>query len=731
MTDHLYKIKGMNCGGCVSRVEKAIKAVKGVKQAQVNLADESAMVKGSYNPHDLQVAVAKAGYSAMPMADVDVDNTEHKKKAMKLFLKAIPAAILGGLLMANMQATHTETILGMNWYIMNWLVLAVMAVSGGHIYKAAVKSVKHLQPDMYTLIGLGTSMAWIYSCVVLYAPQFITPDAQHFYYEAALFILAFINIGQGLEAYAKGKASSAVSKLLALTPDYVIRIRQGEEEQVKLSEVIVGDLLKIRPGENIPVDGVVEEGQSAVSEAMLTGEPVMIAKRVGSEVVAGTQNGQGSFVMRAKKVGEETVLAKIVEMVREAQATKPAIAQLVDRIAGVFALIVIAIAAATATAWFMYGPEPQIAYAFTVAMTVLVIACPCALGLATPVSIMVGVSRAARGGVLMPRGQALQQLGLSDIIAFDKTGTLTMGTPRVVETISTEGTDIGRVLQVAASLATLSEHPLSHAIASEAKHRETKLLKASQFENAPGQGIKAKVGGVWCYLGSKAYIDAQKFDTAAFDAQVNPMLEQGKTVVYVAREKNGLIGVMALNDDLRPEARHAVEALLKMGKEVVMLTGDNERAAKYMAKHTGIKKVFAGLSPDQKLEQIRKYQAEGKSVAMVGDGINDAPSLAQANVGVSLATGSDIAITSADVIIATNNLQRLPFAVRISSSTMRNIKQNLFWAFAYNSMALPVAAGMLYPVTGQLLPPWVAGAAMAASSLTVVLNALRLNWVKA
>lgn len=730
MTDHLYKITGMNCGGCVSRVEKAIKDVKGVKEAQVNLADESAMVKGGYDSHELQLAVAKAGYTAKPMAEVDVDNSEHKKKALTLFVKAIPAGVLGALLMANMHAASAEGVMGISWYIMNWLVLAIMLISGGHIYKAALKSVKNMQADMYTLIGLGTSMAWAYSCVVLYAPEFIAADARHYYYEAALFILAFINIGQGMEAYAKGKASSAVAKLLALTPDYVIRLRQGEEEKIPLSEVEVGDLLKIRPGENIPVDGTVTEGHSAVSEAMLTGEPVMIAKKVDSEVVAGTHNGQGSFVMRADKVGEDTVLSKVVEMVREAQSTKPAIAQLVDRIAGVFALIVLGIAVATAAAWYLYGPEPQMAYAFTVAMTVLVIACPCALGLATPVSIMVGVSRAARGGVLMPRGQALQQLGLADVIAFDKTGTLTMGTPRVVETISTEGTDIDRVLQIAASLATLSEHPLSNAIANEAKHREMKFLKATAFENTPGQGVKAKLGGKPCFVGSKAYIKAQKIDVDAFDAQVNPMLEQGKTVVYVAREKQ-TIGVIALNDDLRKEAKQAVKALRKMGKEVVMLTGDNERAAAYMAKQASIEVVHAGLSPDAKLEKIRAFQSEGKSVAMVGDGINDAPSLAQANVGVSLATGSDIAITSADVIIATNNLQRLPFAVRISSSTMRNIKQNLFWAFAYNTTALPVAAGLLYPITGQLLPPWVAGAAMAASSLTVVLNALRLNWVKA
>ena len=730
MTDHLYKITGMNCGGCVARVEKAMKKVKGVSDAQVNLADATATVSGKYDSHDLQQSVAKAGYTATPMADVDIDADENRTKAQMLFLKALPAAVVGFITMAYMQS-HPMPIepYGLGWQLLNWLVLLVMIGSGGHIYQAAFKSVKNLHADMYTLIGLGTSMAWLYSCFVLYFPNLVAPEAEFLYYEAAMFIIAFINIGQGLEAYAKGKASNAVAKLLALTPDTVIRVRQGEEEKVNLAEIEVGDLIKIRPGENIPVDGIVEDGQSAVSEAMITGEPVMVAKRVGAEVVAGTLNGQGSFIMRAEKIGEDTVLARIIDMVREAQATKPSIAQLVDRIAGVFALVVLAIAAVTAVVWYIYGPEPQITYAFTVAMTVLVIACPCALGLATPISIMVGVSRAARGGVLMPRGQALQQLGLSDVVAFDKTGTLTMGTPRVVEVISEEGESIERVLQVAASLASQSEHPLSNAIVNEAKHRDVKLLKAGAFESVAGYGVQAKIGGAVCRLGSQVYMENNKLHVAPFESQVSPMLAQGKTVVYIARE-NTILGVVALSDDLRPEARAAIAALRKMGKEIVMLTGDNPKAAKHIADLAGITKVQAGLSPDKKLEVIKEYQAKGLTITMVGDGINDAPSLSQANVGVSLATGSDIAITSADVIIATNNLQRLPFAMRVSKGTVRNIKENLFWAFAYNSMALPVAAGVFYPITGQLLPPWAAGAAMAASSLTVVLNALRLNFIK-
>lgn len=730
MASQLYKITGMNCGSCVSRVEKAMKTVKGVSKAQVNLADNSAMVEGGYNLEDLQKAVAKAGYTATPMADVAPHDHQEADHATVLFIKAIPAAVLGVFMMAYMHA-HPMPIepYGLGWQLLNWLVLLVMIGSGGHIYLAAIKSIRTLQPNMYTLIGLGTSMAWGYSCVVLYAPSFIAPEAEFLYYEAALFILAFINIGQGLESYAKGRASNAVAKLMALTPDYVVRIRQGLEEKTPLADVVAGDLLKIRPGENIPVDGVVEEGQSAVSEAMLTGEPLMVAKHVGSNVVAGTQNGQGSFIMRAEKVGEDTVLAKVIGMVRQAQATKPAIAELVDKIAGVFAVVVIILAAIAAFIWYTYGPAPQLPYAFTVAMTMLVVACPCALGLATPVSIMVGVSRAARGGVLMPRGKALQQLGLADVIAFDKTGTLTMGTPRVVETISADGQNIDRVLQIAASLASLSEHPLSSAIVKEANHRETNLLKATAFESTTGQGIQAKVGGVWCYLGNAKFMNANGFDLHDFEKQVNPMLEQGKTVVYIARDKQPL-GVIALSDDLRPEAKKAVAELRKMGKNVVMLTGDNPKAAKHMAHLVGIDKVFAGLSPEEKLNHIKSYQTKGLTVAMIGDGINDAPALAQANIGISLATGSDIALTSADVIIATNNLLRVPFAIRVSRGTMRNIKQNLFWAFIYNSAALPIAAGVLFPITGQLLPPWVAGAAMAASSLTVVLNALRLNFVK-
>ncbi len=720
----------MNCGSCVSSVEKVIKSVSGVDNAEVNFADSTATVSGDFPIAAVIAVVKKAGYEAALLSNDNADNKQMYREGTSLFIRALPAAAFAVWLMAYMHANAMpiapfEPI----WFFINWGTLAIMLLSGGYIYHAAWKSVLRMRPDMYTLIGMGTGIAWLYSCAVLYFPEFIPHESQYFYYEAGLFILAFINIGHGLEKYARGKASGAVAKLVALTPPDAIRLRQGEDEKVALSEVIVGDLLRVRPGENIPVDGIIQDGQSTVSEAMLTGEPLVIRKEVGDQVIAGTQNRQGSFVMRAEKVGQDTVLAQIVEMVRQAQASKPAIAQLVDKIAGWFAVVVLLLAIIVGSIWFLHGPEPRLAFAITIAMTMLVIACPCALGLATPMSVMVGIGRAAKGGVLMPRGNALQQLGLVDVMAFDKTGTLTKGEPRVVEIFSTSGGSTDRVLQFAASLATGSEHPLSEAIVAEAKFKDLSLLKCTKFDNTPGLGVSGTIGGKSCWLGNKEFMQKQKLSVEEFENEAKGLVAQGKTAVFVGRDKE-VIGVLALSDDLRPEAKDAIRLLKKLGVSLVMLTGDNEKAASHIARSVGIDNVVAHLKPADKLTYIKNLQKEGKLVAMVGDGINDAPSLAQADVGLSLATGSDIAISSADVVIAVNDLKRIALAVRISRSTMANIKQNLFWAFAYNSMAIPIAAGILYPTTGILLHPWVAGAAMAASSLTVVLNSLRLNLVR-
>ena len=728
-TDKIFKIDGMNCGSCISAVEKAINNCAHVQSVRVNFADARAYIQGDATAEEIQEAVRKAGYTATEETG-QPESESRQKNAALLFLRSLPALILAVWLMGNMytQGAPHPPYSGF-WYTLNWVVLAFMLLAGWHIYANFFSSLRRLKPDMYTLIGMGTLAAWVYSCLVLYVPGIIAPDAHALYYEAALFILAFVNIGHSLEAYVKGRSSDAVAKLMALTPPKAIRIRNGQEEEVSLSQIEVNDLIKIRPGDTIPTDGIVQEGESSVSEAMITGESTAINKSVGAEVTGGTQNRHGRLIVRVSRVGRETVLAKIVEMVRTAQSTKPAIARLVDKVAGFFTVIVMTLAAVAAGIWYLYGPEPQVLFAFTVAMTILVIACPCALGLATPISVMTGVSRAAKSGVLFPKGDALQQLGFSQTVIFDKTGTLTRGEPKVVDVISAEGVKTDRVLQIAASLGVGSSHPLSEAIASEGRQKELSILKTTKYSSKTGGGVGAKIGGKTCLLGSRDFIESEGIKTDAFTATFEHYQEQGKTAVFAARDGKA-IGVIGLRDELRKEAKETVSKLKKLGVEVLMLTGDNERVAQEIASEAGIRTVKAEQSPSDKQNYIKALQKEGRFVAMVGDGINDAPSLTQANVGISIETGSDIAKSAADVVIAVPDLRRIPLALKISRATTRNIKQNIFWAFLYNSAALPVAAGILYPVTGMLLPPWVAGAAMAASSLTVVLNAARLNWVR-
>lgn len=725
----VFIIKGMHCGSCVTAVEKAIAQVNGVQDVRVNFADGRAYVTGNATAEAITKAVAKAGYKAEAEAEASTDDAGGQQ-ALWQFARSLPALALAVWLML-------ETHLGgaprppfeSFWFTMNWIVLMLMGLAGWSIYKNFLRSVYRLKPDMYTLVGMGTLAAWVYSCLVLYLPAVIPPEARTLYYEAALFILAFINIGQSLEHYVKGRSSDAVRKLMALSPPKAIRLRNSQEETISLSDVEVDDLLKVRPGDTIPVDGMVEEGESSVSEAMITGESSAVTKSMGSEVIGGTLNQHGTLIIRAAKVGRATVLAKIVDMVRTAQSTKPAIARLVDKVAGVFSVVVLALAALTAGIWAVYGPEPQLLYAFTVAMTMLVIACPCALGLATPISVMAGVSRAARSGILFAKGDALQQLGLADVVIFDKTGTLTKGKPKVVDVVAGEGHKTERVLQIAASLGANSSHPLSEAIVKEAEHKEVSTLKTTRDSSQAGGGLGARIGGRICLLGSKDFVEGEKVKTDDFSATLDRFLEQGKTAVFITREGE-VIGLIALRDEVRQEAREAVSQLKKQGRRVVMLTGDNKKAAEAVGAEIGIREVRAAQKPDDKQNYIKELQKQGQYVAMVGDGINDAPSMSQAHVGVSVATGSDIAKSAADVVIAVEDLLRIPLAAKVSRATSRNIKQNIFWAFVYNSVAIPVAAGVFYPLTGELLPPWVAGAAMAASSLTVVLNASRLNWIK-
>lgn len=722
-------INGMSCASCVSRVQKALQAVPGVSQARVNLAERTALIMGSASATELVQAVEKAGYGAEAIED-EAERRERQQETalatMKRFRwQAIVALLVGipvmvwGMLGDNMMVTDENRTL---WLAIGVVTLGVMIFAGGHFYTSAWKSLKNRTATMDTLVALGTGAAWLYSMSVNVWPQWFPMEARHLYYEASAMIIGLINLGHMLEARARQRSSKALERLLDLTPPSARVVTEDGEKSLPLADVQPGMTLRLTTGDRVPVDGEITQGEAWLDEAMLTGEPIPQQKSAGDAVHAGTVVQDGSVLFRASAVGSHTTLSRIIRMVRQAQSSKPEIGQLADKISAIFVPVVVGIALFSAAIWYFFGPAPQIVYTLVIATTVLIIACPCALGLATPMSIISGVGRAAEFGVLVRDADALQRASTLDTLVFDKTGTLTEGRPQVVavQTVNLADTD---ALRLAAALEQGSSHPLARAIIEKAGNAT--LPQVDNFRTLRGLGVSGDVENRAVLLGNQALLHENGIDTAALDDELNAQASQGATPVLLAVD--GLaVALFAIRDPLRQDSVAALSRLHRAGYRLVMLTGDNPTTAHAIAKEAGIDEVIAGVMPDGKADAIKTLQSQGRQVAMIGDGINDAPALAQADVGIAMGGGSDVAIETAAITLMRHSLMGVADALAISKATLRNMKQNLLGAFIYNAFGIPIAAGILWPLTGTLLNPVVAGAAMALSSITVVSNANRL-----
>ncbi len=724
-------IAGMMCAGCVAAVEKALGEVAGVTEALVNLGERTATVRGGADPALLIQAVRDAGFDAAELkslADEQAKEAEEMAQYRRTLRNAVIAGVAGAaLFIAGMAGWLPEIERNRPfWLGVSALTLFVMLTAGRHFYVGAWKSLKNRRGNMDTLVSLGTGVAWLYSTVVVLFPDSVPSLARHAYFEAAIIIIALVSIGTAMEMHARGKTSVAIKKLIGLQPRTARVIRNGEELDAPIEEVGLQETLRVRPGEKIPVDGVVLQGQSNIDESMLTGEPVPVVKREGDEVFTGTINGSGSFLMQTTRIGSDTLLAQIIDRVRQAQASKPEIGRLVDKVAAVFVPVVVGISVLAFGVWMAFGPAPAFSYAMVAATTVLVIACPCALGLATPISIMVGVGRAAEQGILIRNGDAIQQAGKIETVILDKTGTVTEGKPTVTTLAPAPGSDEQRLLQAAADLEASSEHPLAAAILAEAKARGIEPRAVEAFNAETGRGVSATRDGRPFLLGNERYMAEQGIDLGALADIAKEMAGQAQTPVFVA-EAGEPVGVIGIEDPIRAGSADAIAELKAMGIDVVLLTGDSRATAEAVARRTGIERIHPEVLPGEKADVVAAEQRRGRIVAMVGDGINDAPALAGADVGIAIGSGADIAIESADITLMHHSLDRIPAIIRLSRATVRNIKENLFGAFVYNSLGIPVAAGALYPFFGILLSPVVAAAAMSLSSVTVVSNALRLR----
>lgn len=728
-------IEGAHCAGCVRRIESALKQVPGVEHASMNLAERTAWVDGDASTQALQQAVKEAGYEAEPITRADQEQREQKEQDYYRSMLIKMAAGLGlgvplmiyGMWIGDMNVSTTGEQWG--WGMVGVLTLAVMVYAGKHFFVGAWKAFWSHNANMDTLIALGTGTAWLYSMMVVLFPQWLPEMARHVYFEASVMIIGLVDLGQALELRARGKTSQAIKRLIGLQSKTARVIRDGEEVDIPIEQVRQGDQVRVRPGEKIPVDGLVQEGQSNVDESMLTGEPVPVQKQAEDEVVAGTINQSGTLLFEVTRVGSDTALARIIQMVKQAQNSRPPIGRLADKIASVFVPTVMIISVLAAMAWYSFGPSPTIIYALVSATTVLIIACPCALGLATPMSVMVGVGKAAEYGILIRNGEALQKATELTAMMLDKTGTITEGRPRLQTVKVASGQDKNELLGLAASLETGSEHPLGAAIVEAAKDREIPLQSVKGFEAKSGHGITGEIEGETYWLGNRKLMQQADVSDQAMDELGGDMADQGWTLMYLAKV-NELLAVVAVADPIKQESKAAIQRLRQAGIRVAMVTGDNETTARAVAKQVGIDEVFAEVLPEHKSDKVKELQQQNEVVGMTGDGINDAPALAQADVGFAIGTGTDVAIESADVTLMRGSLHSLADVMAISRATMTNIKQNLFGAFIYNSLGIPVAAGVLFPFTGMLLSPVIAGAAMAFSSVTVVSNANRLRLFK-
>ena len=733
-------IEGAGCASCVGKIEAALKKVAGVTQAEMNFAQRTVSVEGSADTAQLIKAVEQAGYNAkVTTAENEDDALSEKEKTdhayyQRLIREMAIALTLGiplmayGLIVGEM--TVTTPIERMVWLTVGLLTLGVMFFSGKHFYVGAWKSFLNHSANMDTLIALGTGTAWLYSMVVVFAPEAVPEMARHVYFEATAMIIGLINLGLALEVKARGRTSEAIKRLIGLQPKTARVIRDDKEIDIAISQVLLNDIVRVRPGEKIPVDGEVVEGHTSIDESMLTGEPMPVEKDEGDAIVAGTINKTGSILFKATRVGKDTALAQIIGMVKRAQNSKPPIGRLADVISAYFVPVVMIIAVSSALAWLNFGPDPALAFAMVSATTVLIIACPCALGLATPMSVMVGVGKAAEAGVLIRNGEALQTASKITAMILDKTGTITLGAPKVTDIVLANGFTEPDVMQLVASLESGSEHPLAMAIVESAQERGVELHKVSKFNAIAGHGVEAQVDGKTLLFGNEKLMRERNIALADNVEKAQVLASEAKTPMYFA-VNNQFAAIIAVADPIKEDSIAAIKRLQKNGIRVVMLTGDNRDTAKAVAAKVGITEFFAEVLPEEKSNKVEALQKEGEIVGMTGDGINDAPALAMANVGFAIGTGTDVAIESADVTLMRGSLHGLADAIAVSKATLRNIKQNLFGAFIYNVAGVPFAAGVLYPFFGLLLSPVIAGAAMAFSSLTVVTNANRLRFFKA
>ena len=732
-------IDGAGCASCVGKIEGALLDVTGVQKASMNFAQRTVLVTGDVVDHDLIRAVESVGYQASFVDENDQDLLDEKEKSeavyyhrlireMTIALSLGVPLMIYGLFIGEMAVSTTMERIA--WAIVGLLTLGIMYFSGRHFYIGAWKSFQNHSANMDTLIALGTGTAWIYSMVVVFAPDAVPLMARHVYFEATAMIIGLIDLGLALEIKARGRTSEAIKRLIGLQPKNARVIRDDEEIDIPIEDVALDDQLRIRPGEKIPVDGIVIEGSTSVDESMLTGEPMPVEKAAGDEVVAGTINKSGTVIFKATRVGKDTALAQIIEMVKRAQNSKPSIGRLADVISGYFVPVVMIIAILSALAWLNFGPAPAVAFAIVSATTVLIIACPCALGLATPMSVMVGVGKAAEAGVLIRNGEALQTASQISAMILDKTGTITEGSPQVTEIQLTGDHKEEDILRLAASLESGSEHPLALSIVESAKAQGFTLSKVTNFNAIAGHGVEGEVDGSTLLFGNEKLMEERSISINHHIADAQRMASEAQTPMYLAI--NGqLAAIIAVSDPIKKDSVEAVKRLQANGIRVVMLTGDNRATAKAVAEKVGITEFVAEVLPEDKSNKVEELQAQGEIVGMTGDGINDAPALAQANVGFAIGTGTDVAIESADITLMRGSLHGLADAIAISKATLRNIKQNLFGAFIYNVAGIPFAAGVLYPFFGLLLSPVIAGAAMAFSSLTVVSNANRLRLFKA
>lgn len=742
----IFNIEGMTCAACAKTIERVTSKLDGVIEANVNFATEKLTV--SYEPSkvrlsDIKRAVEKAGYKALEEETTTVDEDKvRKEKEIKLLWKrfvislifTIPllAVSMGHMIGERLGFSLPEVIDPMmnpkNFAIVQLVLVIPVMIVGNRFFRVGFKSLIRRSPNMDSLIAMGTSAAFLYGIFAIVQIFYGNTDyAFELYFESAAVILTLITLGKYLESVTKGKTSEAIKKLMGLAPKTAIIIRNGQEVEMSIEEVEVGDIIAVKPGEKMPVDGEVIEGMTSVDESMLTGESIPVEKTVGDKIIGASINKNGAIRYQATRVGKDTALAQIIKLVEEAQGSKAPIAQLADVISGYFVPIVIALAIISASAWYIAGETAV--FALTIFISVLVIACPCALGLATPTAIMVGTGKGAEYGVLIKSGAALETVHNIKTVVFDKTGTITEGKPKITDVFAVRGIKEDDLLQFAASAEKGSEHPLGEAIVKGAEEKGIELKKVDFFRAVPGYGIQVKIDGKDILLGNKKLMDESKISLENLKETSDKLAGDGKTPMYVTIN-GSMAGIIAVADTVKESSRRAIEKLHDMGIEVAMITGDNKRTAEAIGKQVGIDRILAEVLPQDKASEVKKLQGEGKKVAMVGDGINDAPALAQSDIGIAIGSGTDVAIESADIVLMRGDLMDVPAAIQLSKKTIRNIKQNLFWAFGYNTLGIPVAMGILYIFGGPRLNPIIAAAAMSFSSVSVLLNALRLKGFK-